>query len=153
MKFFDRPTTVVLRACLLLIFVIGVAGTLIELLLLEHWDEWTQWAPLAMLTLGLLLAAAWSLGRRVAVLRLFRGLMMLFVVAGVVGVWLHYRGNVEWELETDVTMKGWALFKAAITGATPALAPGTMVQLGLVGLAYTFRHPAFAGAVESQEES
>ena len=28
-----------------------------------------------------------------------------------------------------------------LRGATPALAPGAMVQLGLLGLAFTFRHP------------
>jgi hypothetical protein len=28
-----------------------------------------------------------------------------------------------------------------ITGATPVLAPGSMVLLGLVGFAYTYRHP------------
>ena len=33
-----------------------------------------------------------------------------------------------------------------LTGATPALAPGAMVQLGLIGLAYTFRHPALRSA-------
>jgi hypothetical protein len=29
-----------------------------------------------------------------------------------------------------------------MSGAAPALAPGAMVQLGLLGLIYTFRHPA-----------
>jgi hypothetical protein len=29
-------------------------------------------------------------------------------------------------------------------GATPLLAPGIMLQLGLVGLLFTFRHPALA---------
>lgn len=148
-----HSTIALLRTGLLLIFVVGVVGTLVELLLLEHWKEWTQWAPLVMLAVGLLLAGGWAFGHSRLLLRLFRGLMVVFVAAGVVGVWLHYRGNVEWELETDISMKGWALFKAAITGATPALAPGTMVQLGLVGLAYTFRHPALAGGAASEEES
>ena len=29
-----------------------------------------------------------------------------------------------------------------VSGATPTLAPGAMVELGLLGLAYTYRHPA-----------
>jgi hypothetical protein len=39
-------------------------------------------------------------------------------------------------------LAGWELFKEAMTGATPALAPGAMVQLGLIGLAWSYRHPA-----------
>ena len=30
----------------------------------------------------------------------------------------------------------------ALRGATPALAPGTMILLGLMGLLYCYRHPA-----------
>jgi hypothetical protein len=40
-------------------------------------------------------------------------------------------------------LAGWKLFKDSMMGATPALAPGAMLQIGLVGLAWTFRHPAF----------
>jgi hypothetical protein len=46
-------------------------------------------------------------------------------------------------MSPDVT--GWPLFWEAIRGATPALAPGAMVQLGLIGLAFTIRHPALRG--------
>ncbi len=36
-----------------------------------------------------------------------------------------------------------ALFWAAIGAkAPPLLAPGSMVQLGFLGLAYTYKHPA-----------
>jgi hypothetical protein len=55
-------------------------------------------------------------------------------------VW-HYQGNMEFELETYPSISGLALFKEAMMGATPALAPGTMIELGLIGLAYTYRHP------------
>jgi hypothetical protein len=70
--------------------------------------------------------------------------MVLSLVSGVLGAWLHYRGNVEFELEMEPALRGLTLFWRAMRGATPALAPGTMIQLGLVGLAYTFRHPALA---------
>jgi hypothetical protein len=48
---------------------------------------------------------------------------------------------MEFELETYPSISGLALFKEAMMGATPALAPGTMIELGLIGLAYTYRHP------------
>ena len=59
-----------------------------------------------------------------------------------IGVILHYRGNAEFELEMTPALGGLALMKAAILGATPLLAPGTMSLLGIIGLLYTWRHPA-----------
>jgi len=57
-------------------------------------------------------------------------------------VLLHYRGNVEFERERDPSLSGLALVWEALRGATPSLAPGAMAQLGLLGLAITWRHPA-----------
>ena len=68
--------------------------------------------------------------------------MVLCVAAGVVGVFLHYRGNVEFELEREPLRADCVCFWEAIRGATPALAPGAMAQLGLLGLVYSYRHPA-----------
>jgi hypothetical protein len=43
----------------------------------------------------------------------------------------------------DAALSGLALYqKAILAKSPPALAPGAMIQLGLIGLAYTFRHPA-----------
>jgi len=41
-------------------------------------------------------------------------------------------------------MEGFELFKESMMGATPALAPGMMAHLGLLGLALTYRHPLLA---------
>jgi hypothetical protein len=78
--------------------------------------------------------------------------MAAFLVSGVLGTWYHYTGNVEFELERTPELGGWALFQAAMGGATPALAPGTMIQLGLIGLLFTFRHPA-RRAVDAQDST
>ena len=121
------------RRALLALLLFGVVGTLTELLLLEHWEGWQQWVPLALLALAIPCTAwalhrpAWSGGAA------FRGLMGLFVLGGMVGVWMHYRGNVEFELEMAPDAAGWGLFREAMTGATPALAPGTMLWFGLLG--------------------
>jgi hypothetical protein len=45
---------------------------------------------------------------------------------------------VEFELEMYPGLSGLELFREAMKGATPALAPGTMTILGLLGLAYTY---------------
>ncbi len=131
----------VLRRLLLGVVLLGAAGLLLELALLEHVESAWQWTPLALLGLVLVVGCvlAWRPTR--GVLQGFRALMALCVLAGAVGVYLHYRGNVEFELEREPTLGGLALFWEAVRGATPALAPGALAQLGLVGLAYAFRHP------------
>ena len=76
--------------------------------------------------------------------------MVLCMTSGLVGLLLHYKGNVEFELEMYPDLSGWKLFKDSMMGATPALAPGAMLQIGLVGLAWTFRHPAFKSRSDAQ---
>jgi hypothetical protein len=143
----DAPGDVtLLRRALLALVLLGAAGLGLELLLLEHFESLLQWIPLALLAAVLVSGAAaarWPSSRTV---RIFQALMLLCVVAGLVGVFLHFRGNVEFELEREPLRRGLALFWEASRGATPALAPGAMSQLGLLGLAFTFRHPALRRA-------
>jgi cation transport ATPase len=131
-----------LRRALLALVFLGAGGLIVELLLLEHFDSVWQWVPLVLLAAVLVAATAiaWRPSRRTV--RFFQAVMLLCVAAGLVGVYLHYRGNVEFELEREPLRRGLSLFWEAIRGATPSLAPGALSQLGLLGLAYTFRHPA-----------
>ena len=126
------------------LFLIGVGGIFVELLLLGHYEELDQLIPLALAglaTISLLLAA---LRPAPATLRAFQTIMVMCVISGFVGTWLHYRATTEFQLEMDPSLRGLALFRKAIVAkAPPALAPGAMIQLGLIGLAYTFNHPAF----------
>ena len=123
---------------------IGMLGTGIELVLLKHYEDWWQWAPIVMLGVALVVNAAVAIAPVAFWVRALQVVMLAFVITGVVGVWLHYKGNVEWELERMASLSGLELFRSAIMGATPTLAPGTMLQLGLIGLLYTYRHPALA---------
>lgn len=131
-----------LRTLLLLTFVVSLTGVLAELLLLEHFEDAWQWAPIGILGASLLTLGWHALERGPASLNVLRGLMVLSLVSGLVGVFLHYQGNVEFEIEMYPDLTGWNLFKDSMMGATPALAPGSMIQIGLIGLAWTFRHPA-----------
>jgi hypothetical protein len=130
-----------LRRLLLILLALGMLGVAGELLLLEHYEEFQQWIPLAALGPGLVSVAAALLRparRTIAGLRLVMG---LFIVVGATGLYLHLRGNAEFELEMDPSAGGVALVWAALTGATPALAPSAMIYLGLLGLAAAWRHP------------
>ncbi len=134
-----------IRAALLGLFVIGVGGTGVELLLLGHTEDVWQWVPIVLMAASLALLLWRLVARDARSLRVFRGTMILFVLSGVVGLWLHYHGNAEFELEMYPALRGLELFRESVTGATPALAPGTMLELGLLGLVYTYRHPALSG--------
>ena len=65
--------------------------------------------------------------------------MLLLFLSGFVGIW-HFQATTEFQLEMDPASRVSALFRKAILAkAPPALAPGAMIQLGLIGLAYTFK--------------
>jgi len=142
------PST--LRTLLLLTLVVNLVGTLAELLLLEHFEDAWQWAPIALMAAALVTLGWHALERGPTGLNVLRVLMGLCMASGLVGLLLHYRGNVEFELEMYPDLSGWKLFKDAMMGATPALAPGAMLQIGLVGLAWTFRHPALRPKTHAQ---
>lgn len=133
-----------LRGFLLAIFVIGLLGAGAELLLIGHTEDSRQWIPLVLMLLSLLVLGWYIAARSHASLRAFQGVTILFVISGFAGLFLHYQGNVQFELEMYPSLQGLELFKKAIKGTTPpTLAPGTMIMLGLLGLAYSYRHPVF----------
>jgi hypothetical protein len=77
--------------------------------------------------------------------------MIAFIAAGFAGFYFHYQGSVEFKLESNPSLAGWRLFWEAIRAqAPPALAPGIMIQLGLIGLVYTYRHPALLAAANAE---
>lgn len=144
----DESTTLaVVRRWLLATLLAGTIGMEGELLLIGHFEKWPQLTPVVLLALGFA-ALTWHFAAPSrATVRVVRSLMLLFVASGVLGVALHYRGNVEFELEMYPAMAGMELVGKTLTGATPVLAPGSMALLGLVGLTQTYRHPALgAGA-------
>jgi len=143
-----RSTPALLRGALLGILLFALIGTSVELLLLGHTEGFWQWIPLALIAAAFVTLGAHAFLRRAATLRAIQGTMALFLIGGVAGLVLHYRGNMEFELEMYPSISGWPLFRESITGATPALAPGMMIQMGLLGLAYTCRHPLLAGVAD-----
>ena len=139
-----RDSGTILRRGLLLIFVLGTVGLGTELLLLGHFEEWRQQVPLVLLVLGLVLLAIRLFYPGAIILRLFRLTMLAFVLGGIVGLWFHLSSNMEFELEMYPTLTGLELLSKALGGAMPALAPGALVQLGLIGFLYTYQHPALS---------
>ncbi len=135
----NRETTTI-RRLLIALFVFGVVGTGAELILLEHTEDIWQWTPIILLSMSVPLAGSLWFVSGTWLIRSFQGIMVLFVASGALGLYQHYQGNVEFELEMYPSMSGFELLWEALKGATPSLAPGTMMLLGLLGLIYTFRH-------------
>jgi hypothetical protein len=129
---------------LLLIFLLGLLGGGAEMFLLGHTEDWRQWIPLALFALSLLLLLGHAIARRAVTLRLFQATMVLFIASGALGCWFHYQAKREFKLEANPALAGWELFREAlVSGAVPpVLAPGLMIQLGLLGLAYAYCRPA-----------
>ena len=135
-----------LRRLLLALIVLGLCGTATELVLLAHYEDVWQAVPLG--AIGLAFAAiAWHLaGGRGASVRALQITMAALIANGAIGLFLHYDSNLAFQLDMDATQSGWTLFNKVIRAqAPPALAPAVMAQLGLLGLVYTYRHPALSG--------
>jgi hypothetical protein len=147
----DRPVANdiidMIRRVLLAIFLLGLVGTGAELLLLNHMEDPRQWIPLILIVLGFAVSG-WQAVRSTALsVRVLQALLLVFILSGFAGIYFHYQGSAEFKLESNPSLIGWALFREAIRAkAPPLLAPGTMIQLGLLGLAYTYRHPALERA-------
>ena len=138
-----------LRRFLLVILLLGMIGTGAELLLIDHTEGWRQWIPLALKAFGIGVLGWHFAERGPRSTRAVRAIMMAFVAAGIAGVYFHFQGSAEFKLESQPNLAGMALFWAAIGAkAPPLLAPGSMVQLGLLGLAYTYKHPVLQQSKE-----
>jgi len=130
-----------LRRLLAGILLLGMTGTFLELLLLKHHEDGIQLVPLVLLATGVVSVAWHAWTRSAASGTAVRVLMALFIAAGLAGVYYHFAANVEFQRETDPALRGSALVWQALEAKVPpALAPGVMLQLGLLGLAYTYRH-------------
>jgi len=132
-----------LRRLLLALMALGIISIATDLVFLEHYEDGWMLIPLVALAVALaaLVAIAFSASQRTV--RLFQIVMSLLVVTGLIGVVLHFRGSLEFQVDMDPTLSAGALFwKVMHMKAPPTLAPGALVQLGLLGLATTYRHPA-----------
>ena len=149
----DTAALPVIRKFLLILFLLGTVGAGSELLLIEHTEEKFQLIPLALMGFSLVVAIWFVVGKGPASLRVFQQTMFLFIMSGFTGHWLHYKANTEFELEMYPTLGGLDLFWEAIKGSTPpTLAPGTMILLGLLGLAFTYKHPVLSAISKRKQK-
>jgi hypothetical protein len=144
----EPPALSAMRRLLLLLVAIGMLATAADLLLLDHYEDSWQLVPLVLIAISLIVVAWVGISGGIVPLLVMRVAMVGFIAAGCLGMLLHYNGNSEFQREIDPSLAGWALVRKVMTAkAPPALAPASMIQLGLLGLLYTYRHPSLRPAV------
>ena len=125
---------------ILAVLVFGLVGTGVELALIEHYESAWQMAPLALVGLSLAVIAWHVVRPGGASIRAMQAAMVLCLASGAVGAVLHFRGAAEFQREIDPSIARLPLIRKVMRAkAPPVLAPGMMVQLGLLGLAYAHR--------------
>jgi hypothetical protein len=147
----DSPTLETIRRLLLLLVAGGTVAMGVDLTLIGHYEDSNQVIPLVVGGAGLLTMIWVALRPSVARLRVLQLVMLCFIGTGVIGVALHFQANAEFQREIDPAISTHDLIRKVVEAtAPPALSPGLLVQLGLLGLVYTYRHPALGAERESQ---
>jgi hypothetical protein len=135
----SADTVGMLRLWILGVLVLGLLGTVVELVLLSHYEQAVQLVPIVLIVLALIVLAWHVIGHSAGSLRVLMGLMVLFVLAGFAGFVAHFHGSAEFQLDLEPSLSTWELLEKVMRAkAPPLLAPGMMMQLGLLGLAYVF---------------
>jgi hypothetical protein len=128
-----------LRLWIVGVIVLGLIGTMTELILLEHDEQALQFVPLVLMALGAAALVWEATAKTTASLRTLQTVMGLFVLSGFAGMAAHFNGSAEYQLELNPDLSIWELLdKIVHAKAPPLLAPGMMIQMGLLGLAYAF---------------
>ena len=132
--------TTTLRRAIVAVYLIGLAGTAADLLLIGHVEEWTQLAPLLVMAPAFAAGIWWGITIDLHSRTVFQMTIAVLMFTGAVGLWFHFQGNVEFEREVSPTLGGFPFYwKALQGGSPPSLAPGTLIHLGLIGLISTFK--------------
>ena len=148
-----REPLATIRRMLLGLLVLELIGTGVELLFLSHFEDVWQLVPLALIVLALGILAWHAAARSATSIHALRATMVLAIVSAGIGFALHFRANAEFQLDIDPSASGPALWMKVLRAkAPPALAPGVMAHLGLLGLAYTYRHPALRERINPFKE-
>lgn len=138
----QTPRSVV-RGILLFVLLFSITGSIAELLLIDHYEDRLQLIPLITYGVALLSLIAAALMRSRAAARFAQVMMIAMALTGLLGIILHFRANAEFQMDIDPDLTtSQLIFKSLRATAPPALAPGIMVTLALVGWAYLYDNPA-----------
>ena len=111
-------------------------GTAFELLLLHHYEDVWQLIPLLLIGMSIIIFLLRLLIPSTVIVTIFKFLMISCGLSGVLGIWLHLKANMEFEKELHPHSSGLNLLLETLSGALPALAPGSMIVYAFIGYLY-----------------
>src|SRR5258708_32328248 len=117
----SADTVGMLRLWILGVLVLGLLGTVVELVLLSHYEQPVQLVPVVLLVLALIVLAWHVMGHSAASLRVLMGLMILFVLAGFAAFVAHFYGSAEFQLDLQPSPSTWELFAKGLRRTAPHL--------------------------------
>lgn len=131
-----------LRMILCSLAVLVYLITPIELILLEHTEDPQQLIPFAAAFFGLVTAGWVLVDPTRARIMAARAVSVVIAVVTLIGVGLHFRANLELELEISPGTTAADVWLDAAFGAAPLLASGILLLGALLVLGATYAHPA-----------
>jgi hypothetical protein len=133
-------STSLLRPLILVIMGIGTLGILGELLLLEHYKFDSQWIAVMLTLLTGVCTVILGFNPNARVMRVVQLALLLVVLGSAFGVLEHVKTNYD-RMENGSNVSSLSPIWQALKGRAPALAPGALAQLGLLGLLFMYKHP------------
>jgi uncharacterized membrane protein YfcA len=104
-----------LRVFLSLILLLGLTGSGTELMLLDHHEDWKQAIPLGLIAAALAMLGWHAVSASRRSVRGLRLVMSLFILAGLLGVALHFQSTLEFQREIDSSLSGFELVMKALS--------------------------------------
>ena len=125
-----------LKKLLLIAIFFMAMGTGLELYLLDHYEDTFQMIPIICLLLSLSVFVFIQFKPIRSAYQVFKISLLLSALSGLYGTFLHLKANYEFEAEIKPSADPWSLFLESLSGAFPALAPGSMILFALIGYSY-----------------
>ena len=138
----DAETLQIVRRWVLAAIAAALIATEAELIFVRHFGNNNgQMIAVVLTSMGLISVGWHAIARDTMSIVVFRFLMYLFLVFGIDGLIVHYNFAAQAALKSHPALAGLPLLYATLSGDIPLLAPGMLIQVGLLGLLYTFHHP------------
>lgn len=125
-----------MRKFILSIFFVISLGAGLELILLDHIEDIWQWIPLIVMGISFPLILSIHFEWIAGLEKIFGILMYISAASAALGLFFHLKANFEFEQEMYPALGKLELFLKSLKGATPSLAPGTMLAIGMIGILY-----------------
>mgnify|MGYP005846941923 CR=1 FL=1 len=127
-----------LKSLLVFTVIFMSLGTLIELFLLSHYEDEWQLLPIILISAALLIFIFLLINPKAWLIIGLKILLWGCALSGALGAYFHIRANLEFEAELHPTQSFTQHLIDSLSGALPALAPGSMLVFALIGYIHLY---------------